>query len=86
MLTNENEFFTAEEAIALNLYDTVKSGETNFSGHYTLTKGKNFEIKQQFYIFKDRVGNMHVGKFKNNQEVMKFMAYIMEREKEENAR
>ena len=85
MLSTDNEIFTAADAIALNLYEAIKSGETNFSGHYTLTKGKNFEIKQQFCIFKDKIGNLHVGKFKDHQEVLTFMAYIIEREREENA-
>ena len=85
MITNETEFFTAEEAVKLELYDAIKSGETKFAGHYELSKDGDFEFNQQSFVFKDKRGNLRVGKFTDVDEVIKFMEYIREREVKENA-
>ena len=45
MITNETEFFTAEEAVKLNLYDAIKNGETKFAGQYELSKDGDFDFR-----------------------------------------
>ena len=85
MITNETEFFTAEEAVKLELYDAIKRGETKFAGHYELSKDGDFDFNQKGFVFKDLRGNLRVGKFTDVDEVLKFMEYIREREAKENA-
>ena len=85
MITNETEFFTSEEAVKLDLYDAIKNGETKFAGQYELSKDGDFEFNQQSFVFKDKRGNLRVGKFTDVDEVLKFMEYIREREEKENA-
>ena len=85
MITNETEFFTAEEAVKLELYDAIKHGETKFAGHYELSKDGDFDFNQNGFVFKDPRGNLRVGKFRDVEEVLKFMNYIREREVKENA-
>lgn len=84
MITNETEFFTSEEAVKLELYDAIKRGETKFRGHYELSKDGDFEFNQKGFVFKDPHGNLRVGKFRDTDEVLKFMDYIREREVKEN--
>ena len=85
MITNQTEFFTADEAVKLELYDAIKRGETKFAGHYELSKDGDFEFNQKCFVFKDKRGNLRVGKFTDVDEVLKFMEYIREREAKENA-
>ena len=84
MIEAETEYFSAKQAIQLELYDAIKRGETKFSGHYELVKEGDFNFKQQNFMFKDKNGNMRVGKFTDVDEVLKFMDYIRERELKEN--
>ena len=83
MITNELEYFTAQEAIKAGLYDAIKRGESKFSGHYELSKDGNFDIKQQNFVFKDTNNNLRIGKFRDVDEVLDFMSYIREREVKE---
>ena len=85
MITNETEVFTSNQAIQLELYEAIKRGETKFSGHYELNKDGNLDFKQQNFVFKDKRGNLRVGKFRDADEVLEFMDYIREREVKENA-
>lgn len=84
MIDTVPEFFTAKQAIQLEVYDAIKSGETKFSGHYELGKDGDFNFKQQNFMFKDKNGNVCVGKFSDVDEVLNFMEYIRERELKEN--
>ena len=84
MIPDEAELFTADEVIELELYDAIKRGETEFVGRYKCTKNKPFEFKQQTFIFTDKHGNLRIGKFIDNDELIAFMNYVMEREDKEN--
>ena len=84
MIPNESEFFTAEEAIKLELYEAIKRGETLFTGRYELNRNGTFDFKQQNFVFKDKYNNYRVGKFSDVDEVLEFMNYIREREVKEN--
>ena len=66
MINCDTEKFTADEAIAVGLYDAIKRGETRFGGRYECGKGGILEIKQQTFVFNDNRGNLRVGKFKDD--------------------
>ena len=85
VISNKTEFFTAKEAVKLELYDAIKRGETKFEGHYELSREGDFGFNQKNFVFKDKRGNLRVGKFTDVDEVLKFMEYIREREEKENA-
>lgn len=76
MITCDTEKFTAEEAIAVGLYDAIKRGETKFSGRYECGKDGVFEFKQNALVFTDKSGNLCVKKFQDDNEVLKFIDYI----------
>ena len=80
MITNETEFFTADEARELELYEAIKRGETKFSGRYEVSKNNTLDFKQQNFVFTDNRGNLRVGKFRDIDEVLKFMDYVRVRE------
>ena len=76
MITNETEIFTSEEAVNRGLYEAIKRGETKFEGHYECGKSGILEFKQKNFVFTDIGGNLRVGKFKDDTELLKFVEYI----------
>ena len=84
MITDEVELFTADKAVELELYDAIKRGETEFGGRYKCTKNRRLEFRQQAFIFTDKHGNLRIGKFIDDDELISFVDYIKMREEKEN--
>lgn len=69
MIDNEMETFTAAEARATGLIDAIERGETVVEGYYTLTAG-GLQFNQRAFVFKDKLGNLRVGRFKDDKELL----------------
>lgn len=81
MITNEVELFTGKEALHLGLAEAVERGETKIAGQYKIFGDGELEFKQRNFVFKDKAGNLRVGKFKDEGEIFSFMAELCERNK-----
>lgn len=73
MITANLEKFTAEEAVVLGLIDAIKRGETKIEGNYTLGEDGVIEFKQRNFIFTDKFGTLHVGKFADEEALIDFL-------------
>ena len=69
MIDNEMETFTAAEARSAGLIESIKRGETIVEGYYTLT-AKGLMFNQRAFVFKDKLGNLRVGRFKDDRELL----------------
>ena len=83
MITNELEYFTAREAINLGLLESIERGEAKVEGSYELLGNGGIEFKQRNFVFKDKQGNLHVGRFKDEGEIFSFMTELSTKIKEE---
>lgn len=81
MITNEVELFTGKEAFKLGLAEAVERGETKIVGQYEIFGNGGLEFKQRNFVFKDKGGNLRVGKFKDEGEIFSFMTELCERNK-----
>ena len=80
MINFDTEKFTAEEAVEMGLYDAIKRGETTFSGRYECGKNGVLEFKQKTLVFTDKSGSLRIKKFKDDEEILKFIDYIKSKE------
>ena len=76
MVSNELEYFTAQEALDAGLFEALKRGETKICGHYEYDKSGSIEFKQQNFVFKDKNNDLRIGKFKNADDVLEFMVLV----------
>lgn len=82
MIDYDTETITAETAIEIGLYDAIRRGETKFGGRYECGRDGVFEFKQRTLVFTDKSGNLRVNKFKDIDEVLKFIEYVRTKENE----
>lgn len=76
MIDNAIEYLTAKQAIEDGLYDAIKRGETVFSGRYECGKDGKIVFKQNNFVFTDKVGNIRVGRFKDDDAITEFINFI----------
>ena len=78
MINTLVEKLTAAEALAAGLDRAIKRGETTINGTYKIDTEyiSNPTFKQSNFTFKDSVGNLRVGKFTNDKELIKFLAFL----------
>ena len=84
MITNELEVFTAQEAINAGLPEALERGETKIEGNYAIFGNGGLEFKQRNFVFRDKAGNLRVGKFKDEGEIFSFMTELSKEIEEEN--
>ena len=72
MLNIEVEELTAQEAADLGLIDAIKRGELEVEGSYKLTTSGDIVFNQKKFIFKDKTGNNHCGKFATDLDIVDF--------------
>ena len=83
MITNKIEVFTAQEAINAGLPEALERGETKVEGNYAIFGNGGLEFKQRNFVFRDKEGNLRVGKFKDEGEIFSFMTELSTKIKEE---
>lgn len=76
MITANLEKFTVEEAVVLGLIDAIKRGETKIEGSYTLGEDGVIEFKQRNFLFTDKFGTLHVGKFVDEEALIDFWGEV----------
>ena len=54
------------------MVEAVKRGETKISGSYELMANGEVKIEQKNFMFKNKNGELRVGRFKNGNEVLRF--------------
>ena len=69
MIDKEMETFTASEAKDAGLIEAIERGETVVEGYYTLMAG-GLQFNQRAFVFKDKLGNLRVGRFKDGKELL----------------
>lgn len=72
MIDTELELFTVNEAIDAGLINAVQIGATKIYGTFTVDKNGSLTLDQNNFVFKDKFGNLRVGRFKNSKELMDF--------------
>ena len=72
MISIEAEGFTAKEAIEAGLIEAIKRGETKIEGSYKITEDGYLVFKQRNFTFTDKSGNLRVGKFFDDYELLFF--------------
>lgn len=75
MIPNEIELLTADEAIEKGLHLALDRKETKIEGSYEITS-EDISINQRTFIFKDKVGNLICGRFKEPAELFKFVTQV----------
>ena len=76
MITNELEYFTAKEAVKDGLIESIKSVETKIAGSYEIFANGGFDFNQRNFVFKDKLGNLRVGRFKDGGELLTFVTEL----------
>lgn len=78
MIDTPVEKITAAEALAAGLDRAIKRGETSINGTYKIDAEyiSTSTFKQSNFTFKDAVGNLRVGKFANDKELIKFLEFL----------
>lgn len=78
MIDTKVETFTAADAFYAGLDKAIERGETVITGSYRVDisniSGENF--KQSNFTFKDTRGNLRVGKFADDNELIEFLALL----------
>lgn len=69
----QHEFFTAEQAVNAGLNDALERGEAKIKGFYEYSGNGDVEFHQHPFAFRDSFEILHVGKFVDNDELLKFM-------------
>lgn len=74
MIDNEMETFTAAEARESGLFDAIRRGEAVVEGSYRLT-ARGLQVKQRAFVFRDKLGGLRVGRFKDESEILEALGY-----------
>ena len=78
MIDTKVETFTAAEAFFAELDKAIERGETVITGTYRVDAGNisDSNFKQSNFTFKDARGNLRVGKFADDNELIEFLALL----------
>ena len=75
MIFQELEIFTAKTAAKAGLIEAVERGETRIDGRYELTPN-GIELQQKNFVFNDKDGNLRIGTFDTDAELLAFSKYL----------
>lgn len=73
MIDCKIENFTASEAVEAGLLEAIQRGDCIVNGSYKIAKDGHLELKQNNFVFNDKGGNLRVGKFMDNKQLIYFV-------------
>ena len=76
MIDTKVEEFLANTAISVGLPEAIKRGEAVVEGSYSIDKNGSINFHQKNFVFKDKNGELRIGKFADSEELLDFAAAL----------